>query len=89
MNIKRVQFGRQAAVLALAAGLLHAPTVCAEEAGAASQEADGDIIVTAQKRSERLSDVPISLTAATGEQKDDHDKGADHGDDEALARARA
>ena len=28
----------------------------------------GDIIVTAQKRSERLSDVPISLTAATGEQ---------------------
>ena len=68
MNIKRVQFGRQAAVLAIAAGLLHAPRVCAEEAGAASQEADGDIIVTAQKRSERLSDVPISLTAATGEQ---------------------
>ncbi|WP_176594250.1 TonB-dependent receptor [Sphingobium sp. EM0848] len=27
-----------------------------------------DIIVTAQKRSERLSDVPLSITAATGEQ---------------------
>lgn len=28
----------------------------------------GDIIVTAQKRSERLNDVPLSITAATGEQ---------------------
>lgn len=28
----------------------------------------GDIIVTAQKRSERLTDVPISITAASGEQ---------------------
>ncbi|MBP8671743.1 MAG: TonB-dependent receptor [Sphingobium sp.] len=28
----------------------------------------GEIIVTAQKRSERLSDVPLSITAATGEQ---------------------
>ena len=28
----------------------------------------GEIIVTAQKRSERLSDVPVSITAATGAQ---------------------
>jgi len=28
----------------------------------------GEIIVTAQKRSERLSDVPLSITAATGDQ---------------------
>lgn len=28
----------------------------------------GDIIVTAQKRSERLNDVPLSITAVTGEQ---------------------
>ncbi|WP_176594218.1 TonB-dependent receptor [Sphingobium sp. EM0848] len=29
---------------------------------------DGDIIVTAQKRSERLQDVPLSITAVTGDQ---------------------
>jgi len=35
----------------------------------ASTSADiGEIIVTAQKRSERLSDVPLSITAATGDQ---------------------
>lgn len=43
-----------------------------EAAGApeAAKETIGadDIIVTAQKRSERLSDVPVSITAATGEQ---------------------
>lgn len=31
---------------------------------------DGEIVVTAQKRSERLVDVPMSVTAATGEQLD-------------------
>ena len=31
-------------------------------------DGSGDIIVTAQKRSERLIDVPMSITAATGEQ---------------------
>ena len=34
----------------------------------ATAEATGDIIVTAQKRSERLRDVPISITAASGDQ---------------------
>ena len=36
--------------------------------GSATPDAVGDIIVTAQKRSERLQDVPVSITAATGEQ---------------------
>ena len=41
----------------------------AEEAAGTGDSADvGEIIVTAQKRSERLSDVPLSITAATGEQ---------------------
>jgi hypothetical protein len=42
----------------------------AAPAEAPSDEASavGDIIVTAQKRSERLSSVPMSITAATGEQ---------------------
>lgn len=36
--------------------------------GSVPAEGSGDIIVTAQKRSERLSDVPLSVSAATGEQ---------------------
>ncbi|WP_324057561.1 TonB-dependent receptor [Rhizorhapis sp.] len=39
----------------------------AEEASANTNIAD-DIIVTAQKRTERLMDVPLSITAASGEQ---------------------
>ena len=34
----------------------------------AEQEVTADIIVTAQKRSERLSDVPLSITAVSGDQ---------------------
>jgi iron complex outermembrane receptor protein len=43
----------------------------AEPAGAGSQEPAaqvGDIVVTAQKRSERLLDVPMSISATSGEQ---------------------
>jgi iron complex outermembrane receptor protein len=36
--------------------------------GAESDGGIGDIIVTAQRRNERLQDVPLSVTAATGEQ---------------------
>ena len=53
--------------------------ICASRASYAQQAATsetltgppdtiGEIIVTAQKRSERLSDVPLSITAATGDQ---------------------
>ena len=57
--------------------LLFATTVAAAPATLRAQTATGDdhnavslqeIIVTAQKRSERMSDVPLSITAATGEQ---------------------
>lgn len=47
-------------------------TALAQDATAQSANSEtastGDIIVTAQKRSERLNDVPLSITAATGEQ---------------------
>jgi iron complex outermembrane recepter protein len=44
-------------------------TVYAQSASQGAGPSDsGDIIVTAQKRSERLIDVPMSITAATGEQ---------------------
>ena len=50
--------------LALVAGW--ATTVSAQEAGAAGEQA-GEIIVTANKRSENLQDVPISLSAVAGD----------------------
>jgi outer membrane receptor protein involved in Fe transport len=42
-----------------------APAAMAQDAGEGQL---GEIIVTAQKRSERLVDVPLSITAATGDQ---------------------
>ena len=48
----------------LAALLASAPCVHAQTAGGETN----DIVVTAQKRSERLSDVPLSITAVSGDQ---------------------
>ena len=56
---------------ALSGGAEAAPTVASaastdgDESGAAAVD---EIIVTAQKRSQRLTDVPMSITAASGEQ---------------------
>ncbi|WP_158257952.1 TonB-dependent receptor [Sphingopyxis lindanitolerans] len=48
----------------------HAQETATQTAKAADVTADdsGDIIVTAQRRQERLTDVPISITAITGDQ---------------------
>ncbi|HWX31026.1 MAG TPA: TonB-dependent receptor [Steroidobacteraceae bacterium] len=51
-----------------AAVLLTAGPVFADTAPAASESTLDEVIVTAQKRSERLSDVPLSITAETGDQ---------------------
>ena len=57
------------AVGAWAASPVHAQTVDAGSDASARQGAAGEeIIVTAQKRSQRLIDVPLSITAASGEQ---------------------
>lgn len=40
----------------------------AQEASPAADAIGDEILVTAQKRSERMTDVPLSITAATGEQ---------------------
>jgi iron complex outermembrane receptor protein len=45
-----------------------ASNAAAAEPAAAASNTVGEIIVTAQKRSERLQDVPLSITAATGDQ---------------------
>ena len=44
-----------------------AATASQAEAAANDQGSAGDIVVTAQKRSEKLNDVPMAITAATGE----------------------
>lgn len=66
----------QTAALALAGGLgVFAPPAFAQEAITASTvpsaepaNESGDIVVTAQRRRQRLSDVPISVQAQSGEQ---------------------
>lgn len=54
----------------LISSLLCAGTACAQQGVMAQSNNEavgiGDIVVTAQKRSERLSDVPISVTAVSG-----------------------
>ena len=60
--------GRRALLLvatALSSGLLTAGRAAAQAADPATVS---EVIVTAQKRSERLSDVPLSVTAASGEE---------------------
>ena len=55
----------------LASGSFWAQGAMAEDAAAAAPAASAvpdEIIVTAQKRSERIQDVPLSITAASGEQ---------------------
>src|SRR3546814_12414267 len=50
------------------AGTLVAPAYAQEDAPAYAQE-DDEIIVTARKKEERLSDVPAALSIATGEKR--------------------
>jgi len=66
MRVPRHTALNRALMLALAAGLAHAPSVLAQEAGQdAGDEADtlDKIVVTAQKREEALQDVPVVVTA--------------------------
>lgn len=57
-----------ALIFALTSGISMSWAEPAEEAGATADTAIGEIVVTAQRRSERLKDVPISIVAQTGDQ---------------------
>ena len=64
---------RYLASVAATVVLFSASHVSAQEAGSATaaqpaETDDGEIIVTAQRREQKLSDVPISITALTGDQ---------------------
>src|ERR1700688_3712458 len=52
----------------VAALLLGGAALADPAPGAASEPALDEIVVTAEKRSERVVDVPLSVTAVTGEQ---------------------
>lgn len=63
----------QASLLALAMALSASPALAQEQADAAAEDAprnDDLIIVTAQKREQSIKDVPITVSAITGEQMD-------------------
>ncbi|MBA3942505.1 MAG: TonB-dependent receptor [Sphingopyxis sp.] len=47
--------------------LAFAPAALAQEEGATADNSDGDIIVTARRRDERLIDVPVAITAYSGD----------------------
>ncbi len=72
MNLPRVsqvslyKIGLLGGAAALALMALTSPAAQAQEASAATQATDEDILVTAQRRSERAISVPISLTAIDG-----------------------
>ncbi|HKX22634.1 MAG TPA: TonB-dependent receptor plug domain-containing protein, partial [Rhizorhapis sp.] len=60
---------RAAALVSAAGAMLGSPSVLAQEdmPAAAEGSSGGDIIVTARRREETLQDVPISVTAFTGD----------------------
>ncbi len=72
-DLHKPSTGRVALALALSISLLDAPAQSqiddADRRRASSDAPDGvDIVVTAQRRSEALADVPMSITALSGEQ---------------------
>lgn len=63
-----VRMARAALLAAAASGAAMAPApLLAQDDGASAAEAEGDIIVTARRRDERLIEVPIAVTSISGE----------------------
>jgi iron complex outermembrane receptor protein len=58
------------AIAVATAGLFIAPAAFAQDETAQNSAALGEIVVTAQRREENLQDVPLSVTAVSGDQLD-------------------
>ena len=63
-RVKRLN--RPVSVIALAAALIAAPAIAQTATPEENADAVGDIVVTAQRVSENLQDVPLAITAVTG-----------------------
>lgn len=63
--MNRIQSVRRALFASVACGLAAGPAIA--QTSAASEDELGEIVVTAQKRSERLQDVPIQINVVTAE----------------------
>jgi iron complex outermembrane receptor protein len=59
---------RMVGAFAVGSAAAHTGAVYAQEASAAGSVTLGEVVVTAQKRAERLLDVPMSISAVSGEQ---------------------
>ena len=60
------RLNRPVSVIALAAALIAAPAIAQTAAPEENADMVGDIVVTAQRVSENLQDVPLAITAVTG-----------------------
>ena len=56
--------------IALGAGAFATPTLAAAPASSSNATSLGEVVVTAQKRSENLQSVPVAITAFTAKQRD-------------------
>ncbi len=64
------QISRFALAIALGAATVTATPAMAQDAAAEDDQALEDIVVTAQRREENLQDVPVSITAVSGDKLD-------------------
>ena len=68
MRSVRAIMASSAAIAAATASLFIAPAAFAQDETAQNSAALGEIVVTAQRREENLQDVPLSVTAVSGDQ---------------------
>ncbi|WP_374527103.1 TonB-dependent receptor [Novosphingobium sp.] len=67
MKLSSCRFGTRTSVLAVAGALLCGTPAFAQNADSAEAKDNDEIVVTAQFRSQKLQDVPIAITAVSGE----------------------
>ena len=67
MSLKTIFGASTVSVTALGAAIMWAAPAMAQDAAAPDGTMPGDIVVTAQKRAERLQDVPLAVTAVSAD----------------------
>ena len=70
MRLNRSHYTSCIAIATAALSFTVAPAAFAQNETAAEQQGLGEIVVTAQRREENLQDVPLSVTAVSGDKLD-------------------